>query len=280
MVLSQGVFPRAVQSSNIGDKSRLLIAEAKTTPDLSPASAGVKLLRQIFLQLRNPQNQLALNYSNSNRQLLAASQSVQSVLNQSLLIRPTEKSSNMNQALDGRSSAKALRRDTAVSAYTSAPKVAMSAPAPAGYGGKVGGIYTQTATNATNALAKDASSGFADDASADYKAAAPASAALRARAHKKSAAPAANPELSPGNQQMLAQTMSRVMQGTRQMGSQLTQATTEASVHNFGAAKTSMQAERTISTQPGGPLIQQRQTCHRRKRSRPTRVVERSGSRV
>jgi hypothetical protein len=68
---------------------------------------------------------------------------------------------------------------------------------------------------------------------------------------------AANSELSPGNQQMLARTMSRVMQSTRQMGSQLTQATNEASVHNFGAGKGEMRAERTISTQPGGPLIQE-----------------------
>jgi hypothetical protein len=62
--------------------------------------------------------------------------------------------------------------------------------------------------------------------------------------------------LSPQNAQMLAQSVSRLMQSTKQM-SELTQSANESSVRNFGAARAELRTERTISTQPGGPLIQE-----------------------
>ncbi|HEY9759589.1 MAG TPA: hypothetical protein V6C97_30805 [Oculatellaceae cyanobacterium] len=272
MVLSQGVFPCAVESSNIGDKSRLLIAEAKSPPDSSPASAGVKLLRQIFLQLRNPQNQLALNYT-TNRQLSAAKEAFQGALNPLLAIRPTEKSSNMNQALDAKTLGKQARRDVSVNGYANA-KVAMAAPAQASYSSAGSMAYLQTATNATNA--KDSAVANAPAAANEEEArtindaravAQQMNAPVLAHAKKSRAeapgaggsSPASAPAsagLSPNNQRMLAQSMSRLMQSTKQM-SQLTQAASETSVHNFGNLKNEMRPERTISTEPGGPLIQE-----------------------
>ncbi|HEY9685321.1 MAG TPA: hypothetical protein V6C86_27345 [Oculatellaceae cyanobacterium] len=274
MVLGQGVFPCAVESSNIGDKSRLLIAEAKAPPDSSPASAGVKLLRQIFQQLRNPQNQLALNYT-TNRQLSAAKEAFQGALNPLLAIRPTEKSSNMNQALDAKALGKQARRDASVNGYANA-KVAMAAPAQASYSGAGSMSYLQTATNATNSKDSAAATANAPTAASEEEArtlsdaraaAQQTNAPFLARAKKSRAeapgaggsAPASAPAsagLAPNNQRMLAQSMSRLMQSTKQM-SQLTQAASETSVHNFGTLKNEMRPERTISTEPGGPLIQE-----------------------
>ena len=282
MVLSQSAFPIAAGSSDIRVTSRMLIAEAKSSPDSSPAVSGVKLLHEIFQKLRNS-NQLALNYPN--KQLAAASQAIQGSLNP-LLIRPSEKSSSQNSQLaylqqskksfGGYTSAYAgepvedkemsKRRAKVMSAAPS------STPAPSMAGASNSGfsmdgmtdIRTNMGSNVTIPGAAPTAVSSSSSASSATATSSLAKGSTRGRlvpAYKFADRPDIQQQsvpqgLSPQNAQMLARSVSKLMQSTRQL-SELSQAESSASVKTFGKAKSEMRDERTISTRPGGPVIQE-----------------------
>lgn len=304
LVLSQTAFPVAAGSTDIGQKSRMMIAEAKTA-DSSYAASGVKLLHEIFQKLRNS-NQLALN--NPTKQLANATQTFAGSLDPLLAIRPAEKSLNKNQSLAYASQDKKVYsprgfaeygagKETATkkkTATTSALNSAMNSM-PSGLGGATNGTISAIsgATNGTipgslpqvniganvsNARrdgARDYLSSVNSPAPAAKVAAAAPSTSARgslkrglvldrerevATASAGSDSPSAGAGasvggLSPQNSQALAKSVSRLMQSTRQL-SELSQAS-ENSIRTYGSAKSEIRDERTVSTQAGGPVIQE-----------------------